>query len=95
MSDFLHRARATAEREAQDRALGVKKPGLDYGGEESFVSGFTTAVSRLPSEEEITREIDAAIYVSINPLLDRGSWKAAQRAARAVRELIEKKMLES
>lgn len=54
--------------------------GARFGGE--------AVASRIPSEEELARVIDVAIYVSINPLLDRGAWKAAQRAARDVASLI-------
>jgi len=62
----------------------------DYGV--GFQEGFTECASRLPSEAELARVIDAAIYVSINPLLDRGAWKAAQRAARDVASLIGEKI---
>lgn len=99
MSDFTTRARETAEREAEKAAPDrpIKVIG-DYQenifreiARDGFKAGFTTAVSRLPSEEEIAEalvrgyESDAARLQGVN--------KHDLRAARAVRELIEKKML--
>lgn len=84
MSDFTTRARETAKREAQSKYGDDRRGDLlpsDYvrGGEKiGFRFGFTAAVSRLPSEEEICSAI---------------LGRTATAGARAVRELIERKML--
>lgn len=85
MTDFTTRARETAEREGLARipprmmALhgGVTVDNMRFY-RDYYIEGFTSAVSRLPSEEEICSAI---------------LGRTATAGARAVRELIEKKMV--
>jgi hypothetical protein len=83
MSDFLSRARETAEREAEREYplpddLSTTSRTLRMVAREHYANGWHDAVSRLPSEEEIGHAI---------------LGRTATSGARAVRELIEKKML--
>lgn len=93
MSDFLSRARETAEREAmksiQPRTMHF------HGGDQAdladldrahFIDGFTAAVSRLPSEEEIAEVLEAQFRSAEMPWLSESPVVFACE----VRELIER-----
>lgn len=94
MSDFTTRAREAAKREAQSKYGDDRRGDLlpsDYvrGGEKiGFRFGFTAAVSRLPSEEEIAESLLVSLVFT-----DEASRAWANNAARAVRELIERRVV--
>lgn len=71
MSDFLSRARETAEREAErlypqtPHRKGdplYPKSTVRAFGQGGYEFGFTTAVSRLPSEEELAEGLAASLW---------------------------------
>ena len=82
MTNQLH---ALAEAEARKRVYRMEiTDGKEaVGFRNGFIAGRTSV-----EVTELAKVIDAAIYVSINPLLERGSWNAAQRAARDVLALL-------
>lgn len=109
MTDFTTRARETAEREAErDEHADTSQRAVFRP---AFTEGFTVAVSRLPSEEEIADviarqmpgwnddtsepELEGARRAAMEAYWERVNQECLRQGreyARAVRELIEKKM---